>query len=448
MPNNLDALQKVGSGITGINQPVKIITSPASTEIGFQLCAMKYVDNPTTPTGFVYEYYTINFADATFQEIGNPRSLHSNRGYEIGIVYMDDFNRASTALVSPNNAIHIPCWFSANKNSIQVIIPITQRAPFWATRYKFVIKPDEENYETIYCNLFFTDPDTNAVFFYLEGENTKKIEIGDRLIVKADTDGAKTNCAYATVLDKQSQSSGFIEPVGYEDITVPAGLYVKINPNSFSAVLDPDAIIDLQEERRCAPKGGNFTILRYSVNVDKGAGFDPLNPLWEYEDYTIPAGSIISLNLDWNRKGVGGSCERRGYTFERRLTASADYDNFEDWWNGDNVSQLLDTGISKDGSTELEYLPANAFLTQTDFTTMYLQFYRNPVTNELTLQMSSGKSCTGVGYPNSRKYCVKAKIEVFRATNVIIFETEPQDALPDIFFENNLSLVLTLMETI
>jgi hypothetical protein len=125
--------------------------------------------------------------------------------------------------------------------------------------------------------------------------------------------------------------------------------------------------------------------------------------------------------------------------FERRLTASADYDNFEDWWNGDNVSQLLDTGISKDGSTELEYLPANAFLTQTDFTTMYLQFYRNPVTNELTLQMSSGKSCTGVGYPNSRKYCVKAKIEVFRATNVIIFETEPQDALPDIFFENNLS---------
>ena len=439
LPNNLDALQKVGSGITGINQPVKIITSPASTEIGFQLCAMKYVDNPTTPTGFVYEYYTINFADATFQEIGNPRSLHSNRGYEIGIVYMDDFNRASTALVSPNNAIHIPCGFSANKNSIQVIIPITQRAPFWATRYKFVIKPDEENYETIYCNLFFTDPDTNAVFFYLEGENTKKIEIGDRLIVKADTDGAKTNCAYATVLDKQSQSSGFIEPVGYEDITVPAGLYVKINPNSFSAVLDPDAIIDLQEERRCAPKGGNFTILRYSVNVDKGAGFDPLNPLWEYEDYTIPAGSIISLNLDWNRKGVGGSCERRGYTFERRLTASADYDNFEDWWNGDNVSQLLDTGISKDGSTELEYLPANAFLTQTDFTTMYLQFYRNPVTNELTLQMSSGKSCTGVGYPNSRKYCVKAKIEVFRATNVIIFETEPQDALPDIFFENNLS---------
>ena len=438
IPNNLDALQKVGSGITGINQPIKIITSPASTEIGLQLCAMKYVDNPATPTGFVYEYYSITFADATFQEIGNPKSLHSNRGYEIGIVYMDEFNRASTALVSPNNAVHIACGFSANKNSIRVNIPVTQRAPYWATRYKFVIKPDEENYETIYCNLFFTDPDTNSVWFYLEGENTKKVEVGDRLIVKADTDGPKTNCAYATVLEKQAQASGFIVPVGY-DVTVPAGLYIKINPNSFSAVLDPDAIIKIPAQERCAPKGGNYTISRQTININKGAGFDPLNPTWVYEDYTIPAGSIITLNFDWNRAGVGGSCERRGYTFERRLTASANYDNIQDWWNGDNVAALLDTGTSKDGSTELQYIPATGFLTQTSFTIMYIQFDRNLITNELQLQFSTGKSCTGVGYPNSRKYCVTTGIEVLRAVDLMIFETEPQDALPDVFFENNLS---------
>jgi hypothetical protein len=446
LPNNLDALQKYGSGITGINQPIKVITSPASTQIGLQICAMKYVDDPVTPLGSVFEYYTITFADATFQEIGNPRSLHSNRGYEIGIVYMDEFNRASTALVSPNNAVYIPCGFSANQNSIRVTIPsglpTTQRAPYWATRYKFVIKPDEENYDTIYCNLFFTDPNTNAVWFYLEGENTKKIEVGDRLVVKADTDGVKTNCAYATVLDKQAQIAGFIEPVGFEDVVVPAGLYIKINPNSFSAVLDPDAIVELGEKRQCAPRGGNYTIMSYPVNINKGAGFDSLHPLWEYEDYTIPAGSIINLKLDWNRKGVGKSCEARGYLFERRITASTDYDNFVDWWNGDNVAQLLDTGVSKDGSTELEYIAANGILTQTDFSIMYLQFYRDAVTNKLILQLSSGKSCTGVGSPNSRKYCVTADIEVFRATDLIIFETEPQDALPDIFFENNLSFAI------
>ena len=436
LPNNLDALQKVGSGVTGIDQPIKIITTPASTQIGLQLCAMKYVDNPTTPTGFVYEYYSIVFAEATFQEIGNPRSLHSNRGYEIGIVYMDEFNRSSTALVSPNNAVHVSCALAGNKNAIQVVIPITQRAPYWATRYKFVIKPDEENYETIYCNLFFNDPETNNTWFYLEGENTKKIEIGDRLVVKADTDGPRKNCAYATVLDKQAQAEGFITPEG--GATVPAGLYVKINPNSFAAVLDPEAIINLGEGRRCASKG-DFVVMSYLINLKRTVGFDPAHPTWEYEDYNVPAGSIINLYFDWERTGTGSSCERRGYTFERKLTASANYDNFIDWWNGDNVAALLNTGVQKDGETELVYIPTNGILGTVDFSTMFLQFYNNSVTNETILQFSTGKSCTGIGKRYSRQYCVTARIEIFRANDLIIFETEPQDALPDVFFENNLS---------
>ena len=107
----------------------------------------------TAITRRVYEYYTITFGKTVFQEVGNPSSLHSNRGYEVGIVYMDEFNRSTTALVSPDNTEFVPCGDSASKNSIQVIIPPTQIAPYWATRYKFVIKADAENYETIYSNI-------------------------------------------------------------------------------------------------------------------------------------------------------------------------------------------------------------------------------------------------------------------------------------------------------
>ena len=440
LPSNLDTLQKVGSGISSVGQPISIITSPSSNEIGLQFLAMKYVDNPATPTKTVYEYYGVVFAEATFQKIGNPRSLHSNRGYEIGMVYMDEFNRSSTSLVSPNNAVHISCGFSANQNKIEVSIPISQRAPYWAKRYKFVIKPDEENYETIYSNLFFTDPNTNSVWFYLEGENSTKVEIGDRLIVKSDTDGPTQTCAYATVLDKQAQIAGFIEPI--EDVVVPSGVYMKINPNTFSAVVQPDATVALGKESACAEKGGNYNMLNYLINIYRGAGFDPLHPSWEYEDYTIPAGSIINLNMDWNRAGVGGDCEPRGYLFERRLTTSASYDNFVDWWNGDNVAELLKTGTAKDETTELEYISTNGILTLRSFEIMYLQFYRDTVTNKQILQMTTGKSCTGVGSPNRRKYCVTADFQVFRSVDTIIFETEPQDALPDVFFENNLSFAI------
>ena len=50
-------------------------------------------------------------------------SLHSNRGYEVGIIYMDDYNRASTALVSTNNTVNLPCSASNTKNEIIVTIP-------------------------------------------------------------------------------------------------------------------------------------------------------------------------------------------------------------------------------------------------------------------------------------------------------------------------------------
>ena len=440
LPNNLGALEKLESGIDYVNQGIGIISTPASDSIGLQLVAMKYVDDIVTPTQTVYEYYSIVFADVKFQEVGNTQSLHSNRDYEVGIVYMDDFNRSTTALVSPNNTVHVPCGKSSTKNYLKINIPSTQHPPYWATRYKFVIKANAENYDTIYTNLFFKNPETNEVWFYLEGENSRKVQVGDRYIVKADTDGPLLNCANATILAKESQAENFITPI--EDVVVPAGVYMKINPNSFSAVADPDAVIAPGSQTARAAKGGNYAKLNYPVNTYRGAGFDPMNPTWEYEDYTIPAGSLIRMDIDWNRSGVGSSCEERGFLFNKDLTSLSSYDNFEDWFNVENVSALLDTGYSKDGVTSIEYIATNGVLNTYSFDINYMQFYRNTTTNQLVLQMTTGKSCTGVGYPNSRAYTVTADIEVFRALNTIIFETQPTETLPDVFFENNLSLAI------
>ena len=441
IPNNLDAFQKITSGISFNGQAIYIITTPASNQIGFQFPAMQFVSPapPAAPTQTIYEYYTISFTNAFYQEIANPQSLHSNRGYEIGIVYMDEFNRASTALVSPNNTQYVPCGYSANKNSIQVQIPPSQRAPAWAHRYKFVIKPDAEFYETVYCNLFFTDPDTNEVWFFLEGENTKKVEVGDRLIVKSDTSGPVLSCTYATVLDKASKPSGFIVPV--QGVKVLAGVYMKINPNNFSAVVDPDATIAPGEISTFAGVGGNYTTLSYPMNLTRVAGYDPTHPTWVYEDYSVPAGSRIQVKWDWDRSGTGSKCEHRGYYFEKTFVASRDYDNMEDWWNGDNIAATLSSGTSKDGSTSLQYLPTNGVLNSFNFDICYLQWYRNPTTNQLVLQYSSGKSCTGTG-SDGRRYFMHMTNTVFRALDTIIFETEPSDASPDVFFENNLSFAI------
>jgi hypothetical protein len=453
LPNNLDGYFKKASGINGTGFPIGIITSPGSSIISLQLVAMQYVDDLTTPTQTFYEYYKVTLFEAFFQKVSNIQSLHSNRDYEVGIVYMDEFNRASTALVSPNNTVHVSCGLSPFKNSIQVRIPPTQRPPSWATRYKFVIKPDQENYETIFCSIFFESPDNNDAYFLLEGENARKVEVGDRLIVKSDTSGPTTTCVYATILDKSTQAANFLEIPSELDPTVmlpiPAGVYVKINPNSFSIVKDPDAIIAPGKIKETA-LAGNYPILFYPMNTARTAGFDPSNPTWEFSDYDVPAGSRIVLNFKQNRIGVGAQCEARSNSLDVTLVSSATYDNMYDWFIGDSVELVLNDGQRFAGSGAC--VPNNVFIdtiTNTsgdiplEFCNNNYRFYRNTVTNQLSLMVTGTQSCTGVVNSKKRASSVETNITVFRSDSTLIFETQPSDALPDVFFENELSFAIT-----
>lgn len=439
IPNQLGAFTKVGSGISNINQPIKIITSPASKSIGFQFPASKFTSS--TPAT-IYEYYNITFGSATFQNISNPKSLHSNRDYEIGIVYMDEYNRSSTALVSKNNTEHVPCGNSFYQNEIQVTIPVTQKPPYWAKRYKFVIKPSETSYETIYCSFFFRDPVTNNSYFLLEGENSRKIEPGDRLIVKADAAGPTRTCVYATVLEKESKAANFIEiPSEINpsvNIQIPAGVYMKINANNFSTVNDELAIIAPGKIRLRATNSDVIPKLYYPMNR-----FDGTN----WVDYTVPAGSKIIMRINQWRDGVGSACEERRSIFEKTLTSANDYDNMYDWFVGENVGKLLEGAKTYAGGNNCQ--PKNEFVPGItsnpndipgDICVNYYRFYRNPSTQQLQLIVTSTYPCSGGSYPNSRASNIEVEITVLRSDKVIIFETEPTEALPDVFYENELSL--------
>ena len=446
IPNNLDALIKFGSGISAVGEPIGTIKSPASTVIGFQLPAMQYVNNTTTPTQYVYEYYEVTFVEATFQQIANPQSLHSNRDYEIGIVYMDEFNRSSTALVSPDNTVHIPCAYSANQNSIYAWIPPEQVAPAWATRYKFVIKPDQENYETVYTSIFFLDPDSNDAYFLLDGENSKKVETGDRLIVKADSSGPTRQCVYATVLEKDSKAADFITIPSTLDpsvtLPVPSGVYMKISPNSFNVINDELAVIAPGKIEVNQDNANEYPLLRYPMNR-----FDTATNTWV--DYDVPAGSRIRLYFKFERLGTGDGtnrCERRIYTLDKTLVASANYDNMFDWWNGDNVKVVLNEGISDVGGNNCDVdnqyiatITNSNVSIPTALCTNYFRFFRDGASNQLQLMVTGTNSCSGAFSGSKRRSSITANVEVFRADTTLIFETEPIDALPDVFFENNMS---------
>ena len=438
---NTDAVFKLISGIDSTNDRIKITSSPSTNIIGLQLPAMQYVDDIATPTIFVYDYYEIETASVSFQENGNPKSLHSNRGYEIGIVYMDEYNRMSTALVSPNNTVHIPCENSDKANSIRVNIPTTQVGPYWAKRYKFVIKPDKKTYNTIYSHFFFRDPTSGYDYFLLDGQNSSKIEEGDQMIVKADTQGPLQTCARTTVLEKKSQTIDFLSPLPSNDagneIHPPAGTYMRLQANNFSTVTGDLPFVTYGELSQRLNAGGCPQIL-YPVDTPNLA-YDPATgpvPVTNtpFEAYTIPEGSQISIHIDNDRRGIR-NVDLRNWNVDTTFTSPAFYQTFEDWFNGENIAGALESQASSTDCTGPGYDETpftcndgkiySEFITEGDDTTTPLRRYFYV------------KGSKGYGGNNLKSVTLKVEISVTRANGTIIFESNPADAEPDLWYESS-----------
>ena len=450
MIQNLNTYIKYTSGINTANLLVSATSS--GNIISFQFPAVAYVNNVTTPTYTVYEYMEIISAECFFQTISQNQSLHSNRDYEIGIVYMDDFNRSTTALVSQYNTEHVPCGNSDTKNEIFVTIPVSQIAPYWATRYKFVIKADRDNYETIFSNTFFVDPETANAYFLIDGENTRKVNAGSRLIVKADSTGSVENCAYATVLEVQSQAKDFLTIPSPSNpstnIPIPSGVYMKIKPAEFSAQFEENSYITegLISDNVPYQNNNQYPFVRYPMNLE-----DPASP-GNYVDYDIPQGSTIRMKIKFQRGKEGNNnqnCEARIYTLEKTLTSQGNYTDMYQWFISDNIASVLDDGIPYVGGTgncPIQNTFNTALLTGTTMPTglpagfatpttcvNYYQFFRNTSNNELSIYISGTPVC---GFKGSS---LEVTFEVYRANTIFVFETEPSDTLPDVFFENELS---------
>lgn len=450
---NPTPVYKYASGITAAAEPVLATHVSGTNIISFQFPAMQFVDDVSAPVDSVYEYYTVSALSANFSSLGAPTSLHSNRGYEVGIVYMDGFNRATTALVSTDNTIHIPCSSSADKNHIRVTIPPTQIAPYFATRYKFVIKPDEATYNTVYSSIFFYDTVTATDYFLLQGENAAKVEVGDRLIVKRDVDGPLDSCAYATVLEKKAQAADFIdvyESDGATEINVPQGVYMQMRSSNFNSSLTDNAVLSTPTYKTCEGNLGDFPMqeLMFSqgTSTPNGSGVYPI--------YDIPTGSRIRLKFKFTRKGPGNdagdnNCERRNYTFDKSYTSSETYANIIEWFYGDNIAETLDSGIADVGGDD-NCAPTNHVNLPTAISSDFFyglesdgdvcinqyRWFMDPDTKEIRLAIIGTRSC---GSNKKRRSCIESSITVLRAENTIVFETLPPDALADVWYESSAS---------
>ena len=447
-----------GSGIDNIGEPIEIVSSDSeSFTIAFPM--PEYAG----PSVDYYEFnLKVNSAAISTEEENIQKSLHSNRSYEVGIVYMDEFGRSSIPVVSDRNKINVECRESIFSNRIQVSIPETMRAPYWADRYKFVIKPDRQGYETIYSYLHFSFG--GYVYFKLEGEQAAKIEEGDRLVVKADSSGARGTCTYATVLEKKLYAKDEIS--ASDNLPAVGGAYMKMQPNF--DVFDIDAGVNVYLGNQTAGTNGGD-----DQNTENGAapGDYPVLVYTGFQELTappplgteIPAGSRLTLSLEFTRQGRGdAACESRTLSFEHTWIADDQYTDIVDWFdNQQGVHETIESVLGESGDPD-QCIPRNQVLDATsagaplydidvdgvppgpDPCYNYMRFHTAGPHPEFVVT-GTNKCSGGFGSGSSpnRRSRVKARWDIIRAYNVFVFETMPQDALPNLWYESSQSFPIT-----
>lgn len=154
----------------------------------------------------------------------------SDRNYEVGIVYGDDYGRCTTVLTGEDNTTTVPVIDCAMKNSLRVTV--SNNPPSFASWYRFFIKQNRGVHDTIVPNLFYQD----GAFYWLRinSSDKDKVDEGDFLVVKADARGITNNRVEVKVLEKKEQDRNFLETVDSNETLQQSGLYLKVKERGFS----------------------------------------------------------------------------------------------------------------------------------------------------------------------------------------------------------------------
>ena len=149
----------------------------------------------------------------------NPkRTFKSNRDYEVGVAYLDQYGRMSTVLTSENNAVHIPIGSSKRSNSLRIIL--NNQAPTFATNYRLFIKQNKGVFYNIFPLYYYID----GVYrwFRISQSDVDKVKEGDYLTVKVNNDTAVDTLEKMKVIEVSVQERDYL---GNNELP---GLYFKV----------------------------------------------------------------------------------------------------------------------------------------------------------------------------------------------------------------------------
>lgn len=114
-------------------------------------------------------------------------SVKSDRTYQIGVTFLDEYGRESPVFTSPGGAVAIDKTNADKVNAVIGSISNTSTTPSWATKFKFYVKNSTPEYYNLGLDRYYSAEDGNVWLSFPSSERNK-IQDGDYINLKKQHD--------------------------------------------------------------------------------------------------------------------------------------------------------------------------------------------------------------------------------------------------------------------
>jgi hypothetical protein len=211
------------------NVPLKAL---AQDVIGSRLVMGNYVQfrDLVNSAGMIDINYVVDYIPEPVT-VDPKQTWRSDRDYEIGIAYLDDYGRMTTVLTTSSdntnnnqsNSVYIPAENSDTANSL--VVTIKNKAPEWATGYRFFVKQSKGEYYNLFPSTYVIDGSYR--YFLINESDRDKIKVNGYIIFKSSGAGPTNSNKRFKVLELDYKAAGFQGISGALE-----GLYFKIKADA------------------------------------------------------------------------------------------------------------------------------------------------------------------------------------------------------------------------
>ena len=258
-------------------------------------------DLPLTPPTF--EVKLKNRYTAGAAKRVEKQSIKSNRKYQIGVVYSDEYGRQTPVLTDKSGIIKVPPGQS--KNLTQFNVKITSSAPSGVSNYKYYIKEISSTTHNLCADSFYQDDD-GYVYVSFPSSEVNKVKEEDILLLKKKTGDEPSDITEKfKVLDKLTVAPPFLSRPFVEIYRASNFTFGREFEQDFDQTTIKPGVTPVP--------GRNRVIIRDMFNVGEGQVLD-FSTKYSSSSNGVSQEAVDNLNPGKKVRFINGDAESKVYT--------------------------------------------------------------------------------------------------------------------------------------